>query len=29
VGALAVQIMGNKRSVERFEVLELIHTLSK
>ena len=29
VGALAVQIMGNKRSVEKFEVLELIHTLSK
>lgn len=29
VGALAVQIMGNKRSVEKFEVLELIRTLSK
>ncbi|MCF8719410.1 PfkB family carbohydrate kinase [Nitrospina gracilis] len=29
VGALAVQIMGNKRSVEKNEVLELIHSLAK
>lgn len=29
VGAIAVQIMGNKRSVQKNEVLELIHSLAK
>ncbi len=29
VGALAVQIVGNKKSVEKHEVLEFIHTLLK
>lgn len=29
VGALAVQIVGNKRSIEKYEVLELIHTILK
>jgi rfaE bifunctional protein kinase chain/domain len=28
VGAIAVQIMGNKRSVEKFELLEFLHTLT-
>jgi bifunctional ADP-heptose synthase (sugar kinase/adenylyltransferase) len=29
VGALAVQIVGNKRSIEKYEVLEFIHTILK
>jgi rfaE bifunctional protein kinase chain/domain len=29
VGAIAVQIVGNKRSVERHEMLEFVHTLLK
>lgn len=29
VGALAVQIMGNKKPVEKYELLEFIHTLLK
>lgn len=29
VGALAVQIVGNKKSVEKYELLEFIHTLLK
>ena len=29
VGALAVQIVGNKKSVEKHELLEFIHTILK
>jgi hypothetical protein len=29
VGALAVQIVGNKQSVEKYEVLEFINTILK
>jgi sugar/nucleoside kinase (ribokinase family) len=29
VGALAVQIMGNKKPVEKYELLEFIHTILK
>lgn len=29
VGALAVQIVGNKKSVEKYELLEFIHTIMK
>jgi sugar/nucleoside kinase (ribokinase family) len=29
VGAIAVQIIGNKRAVEKYEILEFIHSLLK
>ena len=29
VGAIAVQIVGNKRSIEKYELLEFIHAILK